>query len=287
MLIKIEPRAHRQKMLLPVHSESDFCMTCHKVSLDKPQNNYRWLRGQNEYDAWHHSGVSGNAVASFYEPSNPLKCQNCHMGLEVSNDRGNDAGKVRGHYFNAVNTALPSLKDHLNSKWIKRTTDFMQDEKIAVDFYGAEINGNFTSPLQDKITLQPGINVRIDVVVRTRDVGHGFPGGTIDSNEPWLQLEGLDESGNIVFSNGHLEPDRSVDEKAHFFRGLLLDKNGEFILKRNPHEWVTTLYNNSIPPGSAEIIHYRWSIPQDFDRSLKIVVYLHYRKFNRSITETF
>ena len=114
-------------------------------------------------------------------------------------------------------------------------------------------NNGLSAPLGDCYTYVPGQEIQFEVVVRTRDVGHGFPGGTIDSNEPWLQLEGLDESGNIVFSNGHLEPDRSVDEKAHFFRGLLLDKNGEFILKRNPHEWVTTLYNNSIPPGSAEI----------------------------------
>jgi len=287
MLIKIEPRAHRQKMLLPVHSESDFCMTCHKVSLDKPQNNYRWLRGQNEYDAWHHSGVSGNAVTSFYEPSRPLKCQNCHMGLEVSNDRGNDAGKVRGHYFNAVNTALPSLKEHLNPDWVKRTMDFMQDEKIAVDFYGVEIDGNFISPLQDKITLQPGTNVRIDVVVRTKGIGHKFPGGTIDSNEPWLQVFVQNKKGETIYGSGLLDGKKFVDQSAHFFRGILLDKQGEFILKRNPHEWVTTLYNNSIPPGSAEVIHYEWNVPDNLNDGLKIIANLNYRKFNRRITETF
>ena len=287
MLIKVEPRAHRQKMLLPVHSEGEFCMTCHKVSLDKPQNNYRWLRGQNEYDAWHHSGVSGNAVASFYAPTSPLKCQNCHMGLEVSNDKGNDAGKVRGHFFNAVNTALPSLKDHLNPEWIKRSTDFMQDEKIAVDFYGVEIDGNYTSPLQDKITLQPSTKVRIDVVVRTKGIGHKFPGGTIDSNEPWLQVFVQNENGEIIYGSGLLDGKKFVDQSAHFFRGILLDKHGEFILKRNPHEWVTTLYNNSIPPGSAEVIHYEWDVPDGVNGGFKIIANLNYRKFNRSITETF
>jgi len=287
MLIKVEPRAHRQKMLLPVHSEGEFCMTCHKVSLDKPQNNYRWLRGQNEYDAWHHSGVSGNAVASFYSPPSPLKCQNCHMGMEISNDKGNDGGKVRGHYFNAVNTALPSLKEHLNPDWIKRTTDFMQDEKIAVDIYGVETGGEFTGPLQDKITLEPGKKVRIDVVVRTKGIGHKFPGGTIDSNEPWLQVFIENENGKTIYGSGLLDGKRVVDQSAHFFRGVLLDKHGEFILKRNPHEWKTTLYNNSIPPGSADVIHYYWDVPNTVPIGTKIIANLNYRKFNRSITEAF
>ena len=287
MLIRVDPRAHKKNMLKPFHSQSEYCLTCHKVSLDTTINHYRWLRGQDEYDAWQHSGVSGNAVASFYAPPAPLKCQDCHMAYERSQDKGHDGGRVRGHYFNAVNTALPSLPNSRNQDWLERTTAFMQDDKISVDLFGIVDKNGLSAPLGDCYTYVPGQEIQFEVVVRTRDVGHGFPGGTIDSNEPWLQLEGLDESGNVVFSNGHLEPDRSVDERAHFFRGLLLDKNGEFILKRNPHEWVTTLYNNSIPPGSAEVIHYRWSIPQDFDRSLKIVVYLHYRKFNRSITETF
>ena len=287
MLIKIEPRAHRQQMMKPFLSEGEFCMTCHKVSLDVAQNNYRWIRGQNEYDAWHHSGVSGNAVASFYSPPSPLKCQDCHMGLVQSMDKGNDDGKVRGHYFNAVNTALPSLKEHLNFDWIKRTTDFMQDEKISVDIYGVEIDGLFMGPLGDEIYVQPGKRIRMDVVVRTKGIGHKFPGGTIDSNEPWIQLQIQNEKGEIIYGSGLLNSQKFVDQSAHFFRGILLDKHGEFILKRNPHEWVTTLYNNSIPPGSAEVIHYEWSVPNSIKEGYKIIANLNYRKFNRRITEAF
>ena len=287
MLIRVEPRAHKKNMLKPFHSKSEYCLTCHKVSLDTPINHYRWLRGQDEYDAWQHSGVSGNAVASFYAPPAPLNCQDCHMAYEKSRDKGHDGGQVRGHFFNAANTALPALPKSRNQNWLERTTAFMQDDKISVDLFGIVDNNGLNAPLGDCYTYVPGQELQFEVVVRTRNIGHEFPGGTIDSNEPWLQVEGRDQSGHLVFSSGYLEPDQSVDARAHFFRGLLLDKNGEFILKRNPHEWVTTLYKNSIPPGSAEVIHYRWAIPQDFDQSVKIVVHLYYRKFNRSITETF
>ena len=31
---------------------AEFCSTCHKVHLDGPVNDYRWLRGFNDYDNW-------------------------------------------------------------------------------------------------------------------------------------------------------------------------------------------------------------------------------------------
>ena len=57
-------------------------MTCHKVSLDAPINDYRYIRGQNEYDNWHDSGVSHNAARTFYLPKDSKSCQDCHMPEE-------------------------------------------------------------------------------------------------------------------------------------------------------------------------------------------------------------
>ena len=136
----------------------------------------------------------------------------------------------------------------------------------------------------DKLRVRPGQNIRFAVVVRTLNIGHFFPGGTIDSNEAWLQMEARNSSGEVVFSTGSLGTDRAVDPSAHFFRGVLLDGNGEFILKRNPHEWRTTLYNNSIPPGSADVIHVTWTVPPDFSDDLILTARVNYRKFNRSFT---
>src|SRR6185312_15448569 len=38
------------------------------------------------------------------------------------------------------------------------------------------------------ITLKPGETVKVDVVVRTRKIGHFFPGGTVDAFDVWLEL---------------------------------------------------------------------------------------------------
>ena len=284
MLIRLKPEAHRKAMLQPLHKSETFCATCHKVSLDVPINHYKWLRGQDEYDAWQASGVSYNAVASFYNPPKSLTCQSCHMAREKSNDRGNDYQKVFGHFFPAANTALPSLIESKNDEWLNRTSQFLQDDRINIDIFGAIIDSKLIAPLEDQLQVKPGQQVRFEVIVRTKKIGHTFPGGTIDSNEPWLEIIGTNENGDTFFSSGAIQSDKSVDPAAHFFRGILLDGEGKFIQKRNPHEWRTTLYNNSIPPGSADVIHFVWTVPEDFNSQIKLIAKVNYRKFNRSIT---
>ena len=66
--LKARPIVHKKQMLKPFFRTSEFCATCHKVSLDSRVNGYRWLRGQNEFDNWHDSGVALNASRTFYLP---------------------------------------------------------------------------------------------------------------------------------------------------------------------------------------------------------------------------
>ena len=42
-------------------------------------------------------------------------------------------------------------------------------------------------------TVRRGDSVRVEVVVRTRKVGHFFPGGTVDAQEAWVELEAVDD----------------------------------------------------------------------------------------------
>ena len=39
-----------------MRNSAEFCSACHKVHLDVPVNNYRWIRGFNDYDNWQASG---------------------------------------------------------------------------------------------------------------------------------------------------------------------------------------------------------------------------------------
>jgi hypothetical protein len=95
-LIKAKPAFHKATFLKPMHRTAEFCGSCHKVHLPPELNDYKWLRGQNHYDAFWLSGVSGNGVASFYYPPKAqANCNGCHMPLVAVDDEPNFAAKVR------------------------------------------------------------------------------------------------------------------------------------------------------------------------------------------------
>ncbi|MHC4861794.1 MAG: multiheme c-type cytochrome, partial [Planctomycetota bacterium] len=67
-LIKAKPDVHKRRMLKPFFREEEYCATCHKVSIDVPVNDYRFLRGQDEYDEHQASGVTRVNPRTFYLP---------------------------------------------------------------------------------------------------------------------------------------------------------------------------------------------------------------------------
>lgn len=141
--------------------------------------------------------------------------------------------------------------------------------------------GDLAAPLNESgASFQPGQTIRLDVVVRTRKIGHFFPGGTIDSFDIWLELEGKDATGQTVFWSGSLEEDGAVEPGAHFYRSFLLDGEGNPINKRNAWQARSAFYVRAIPPGAADTVHYRVKIPEKAKGPLTFTAKLNYRKFS-------
>lgn len=134
-LIETNPEPHRRTFQKPFMSANpaEFCSTCHKVHLDVPVNNYRWIRGFNDYDNWQASGVSGMGARSFYYPPKPMDCTDCHMTQVASKDAGNVNGLVHSHRFVGANTALPFVnKDAIQ---LAATEQFLKAGKVRVDIF--------------------------------------------------------------------------------------------------------------------------------------------------------
>jgi len=130
--------------------------------------------------------------------------------------------------------------------------------------------------------VRQGDDVRVDVVVRTRKVGHFFPGGTVDAFDVWLELKATDDTGRVLFWSGSVEDDGKgpVEKSAHFYRSLLVDARGNPINKRNAWAARAVVYVRLIPPGAADTVHYRLRVPQDAGRNIRLQARLHYRKFS-------
>ncbi len=318
-LVRLNPEPHRRVFLKPFmrNQTAEFCSSCHKVHLDVPVNHYRWIRGFNEYDNWQASGVSGQGARSFYYPPKPAQCADCHMPLTPSKDQGNINGFVHSHRFPAANTALPLANE--DPEHLKITENFLKDKILSVDIFAlsparselqhpafsqSELATTFavgeeaeakvtaaapaevlpvTAPLSRvQAVVRRGDTLRVDVVVRTKKIGHFFPGGTVDAYDTWLELKGTDDKGQTVFWSGMVEDNGKgpVEKGAHFYRSLQVDAHGNRINKRNAWATRAVVYVHLIPPGAADTAHYRLHIPENAGNKITLHARLCYRKFS-------
>ena len=158
---------------------------------------------------------------------------------------------------------------------------------LRVDLFGIKdgpgTEHKLIAPLRPNLPkLQPGKSYVVEVVIRTLLIGHPFTQGTVDSNEVWVDFQA--SSGGKAFAhNGAMAgPGDSgpVDEWSHFLNVLMLDRHGNRINRRNPQDIFTPLYNHQIPPGAAQVVHYRLDVPKDVTGPVELNVRVRYRKFD-------
>jgi tetratricopeptide (TPR) repeat protein len=129
--------------------------------------------------------------------------------------------------------------------------------------------------------VRRGESVRVEVVVRTRKVGHFFPGGTVDAFDVWVELEATDDKGRRLLHSGSVADGGKgpVEPGAHFYRSLMLDEHGNPINKRNAWAARSVAYVRLIPPGAADTVHYRLQVPEDASSRIHLKARVNYRKF--------
>jgi hypothetical protein len=296
-LVKAKPEFHKKTFLKPLHKTAEFCGTCHKVHLAPEFNHYKWLRGQNHYDPYHLSGVSGHGIKSFYYPPRARhNCASCHMPLQPSDDFGarsfDDKGtlQVHNHQFPSANTALPDL---LNMpSWVNYEQRKFLQGTVRMDIValreGGTINGRLIGPIRPQIpALQPGATYLIEIVIRTVKLGHVFTQGTADSNEVWVDVT-ASSGGKIIGRSGGMDQTTGeVDPWAHFVNAYVIDRDGNRIDRRNPEDIFTALYSNQIPPGAADSVHFLLHVPMDAGSEITLEAHLQYRKFDTTYMRYF
>ena len=74
--------------------------------------------------------------------------------------------------------------------------------------------GKLSAPI-DRMgaAVEPGSTAKVDVVVRTRKIGHFFPGGTLDSFDIWLELQAKDAEGKVTKTIDLTPPWRRIKYK--------------------------------------------------------------------------
>ncbi|MDY7093796.1 MAG: multiheme c-type cytochrome [Acidobacteriota bacterium] len=288
-LVKAKPEFHKKTFLKPLHQTPEFCSSCHKVHLPPELNDYKWLRGQNHYDAYHLSGVSGHGITSFYYPPKATpSCNECHMPLRESDQfaaqdfDGTGIRKATDHQFVGANTGIPALvglPDWANERQREFNVGVMR-----LDLFGLRRGGTIDGPLQAPLrpavpAIEAGEPYLLDAVVRTVKMGHLFTQGTADSNQVWVDLR-VTSGGRVLGRSGGMNPDNEVDPWSHFINIYMLDRDGNRIDRRNAEDIFVPLYNHQIPPGAADVVHYRLEVPEGWTEPVTVEARLQFRKFD-------
>ncbi len=290
LYLKANPEQHKRDMLKPVFREGQYCSTCHKVSLEPPLNEYHYVRGQDEYDIWHDSGVPLNAARTFYQPKQASKCQTCHMPEveAVLGDLAAKNGKIKSHRFLAANTALPFLRG--DTAALRQTEEFLRDNKLRIFFAGlraGERIAQSTEAPETSLELVAGESPELNIGVRNLAVGHTFPGGTNDSNEGWIEIAVHDEHGRTLLRAGGLDPQGRVIQNTRIYNVVFIDRFSKRVAMRNAQDIAAPVYLAVIPPSSTDLARFRVpleAIPADAGK-LTVTARLLWRKFNRDYSE--
>lgn len=290
-LVKAKPEMHKKTFMKPIIRSAEFCSVCHKVGLPYPVNHYRdFVRGQDHYNSYLLSGVSGHGARSFYYPPvGKSNCAECHMDLMASNDfgardfDGKGARQIHNHLFLGANTALPTFQG--DTETARKQEKFLTDQKVRIDIFAlreaGKIEGQFLGPIRPALpALKKGQKYLVETVVRTLGVGHPLTQGTVDSNEIWVELIAR-RNDRVLGRCGGIDAAGTVDPYSHFINVYMLDFKGNRIDRRNPQDIFVPLYNKQIPPGAGQVVHFALEVPRDVDGPITLEARVNYRKFDR------
>ncbi len=168
------------------------------------------------------------------------------------------------------NVEVASLMKNPGEEWSLQRVEIAPDDADSL-----------IAPLAGTIPrLLAGQSFRLDVVVRSRDIGHNFPAGAADMAQAWLELKIVDERGKIVFWSGAArgEGQDEVDPQAHVYGIHAVDSAGTRTFHPESWKMQAAARVNLLPPNGAEVVRYRVSLPMDCGQELRVTAKLNYRK---------
>ncbi|MCA9540172.1 MAG: hypothetical protein KC620_14845 [Myxococcales bacterium] len=234
-------KGHRGRLRPPLLGAARFCSTCHQVALTEEVTGDRWLRGQDDFDAWYDSSATGRGAGAIWRAARPRTCIDCHMPRVAASPREKGArdGLILDHRFLGANSALPHLRG--DAAQLAATADFLRGvASIAL------------------AQVRPG---EVDVVLVARRVGHRLPGGVNDANQVWIEWTALAADGTPLDASGHPAADGRLGPDTHLIRGQPADAQGLPLARRDVQNQRGAVFDTSLRPLDPQAV--RFALPPD------------------------
>ncbi|MFT3709050.1 MAG: multiheme c-type cytochrome [Archangium sp.] len=240
---------HRARVASPVLRTAELCGTCHRSFLTDETGNKSAFFGMDDYGGWHRSAYAGNP-AERPDQVAVQDCRGCHMPREkaLMNDLAAKNGTVPSHRFLGAHTTLAAMRG--DTAQIARLQSFL-DKAATVDIAAAKLNDEpWTMPAEAARPVA-GDRLDLDVVIFNERTGHRFPGGVLDNQGTRVEVVVRTAKGAIVATSNE-----------HEVRSQVVDINGQPIQRRETHEFVSAVWNHTVPARDARVVRIRVLVPE-------------------------
>ncbi|HZJ68356.1 MAG TPA: multiheme c-type cytochrome, partial [Kofleriaceae bacterium] len=258
---------------------TELCIGCHRGFLSPDMTMPVHLSGLDEPGAWRNSAWTGNGMARV-DKVDKKTCIDCHMEREPASaaEYGARAGAIASHRFLGGHTWMAAMRgdaDHLRRLQAKLAG------AASIDIAGARVDGADGQPRwvlpADGADVAPGGRIALDVVIRNLLVGHRFPGGVLDIQDTWVEVEVADARGRRLASSG-LSHDRDADDHdTHVLRTLVVDEHGQALEEHEMARFRTQVATQTLAAREAQAVRYAFDVPAAVQLPLKATARLRHR----------
>jgi hypothetical protein len=114
----------------------------------------------------------------------------------------------------------------------------------------------------DGAPVRPGARLGLDVVIRNLLVGHRFPGGVLDIQDTWIEVEVADRAGKRLASSGLSHETDPKDEDSHVLRTLVVDERGVVLEEHEMARFRTQIATQTLAAREAQVVRYAFDVPK-------------------------
>ncbi len=255
----------RHKAAVTTKVDNEMCLGCHRGFLSPDMGLPAHLTGVDEVAWWQASPYNGAGMARL-DKVNQQTCMDCHMERTPASEHelGAKHGTVASHRFVGGHTWMAA----------------MRGDREQLSLTRAKLEGVASIDVMERGAIHAGGGAEVDVVLRNLLAGHRFPGGVLDVQDTWVELEVRDARGVRIGSSGLAHATDPDDIDTHVLRTLQMDDEGRVLEEHEVGSFRSTLITHTLGPREARAVRYAFDVPASAALPLVATARLRHRSRN-------
>ncbi|HEY4059310.1 MAG TPA: hypothetical protein VGM39_21985, partial [Kofleriaceae bacterium] len=241
---------------------AELCVGCHRGFISSDMDVPVHLSGLDETGMWRNSAWTGNGMGRV-DKVEKQTCIDCHMDREPASADEVSAknGTIASHRFMGGHTWMAAMRG--DDAQVMRMQAKLKGV-ASIDIAGARtenVNGAQWHLPADGAPVVAGTTMSLDVVLRNLLVGHRFPGGVLDIQDTWIEVDVADAKGARIASSGLNHETDPKDEDAHVLRTLVVDESGHVLEGHEMAKFRTQIATQTLAAREASVTRYTFTVP--------------------------